>query len=113
MVDEDTLKKIQKKLQEEIDTIGYFMQEEMETGNEDTLYRQAKLFVFAKSIQTNLQSAFFWFNDDITEKFVNSFLNEKNFVEKLYTHLYENSGTELDLFMDRMVLLDNIKFYLK
>ena len=48
MVDKAEVKKISDKLQEEIDNISYYIQKEVETGTEETLYREAKLFVFAK-----------------------------------------------------------------
>ncbi len=114
MVDKIEIKKISDKLQEEIDNISYYIQKEVETGTEETLYREAKLFVFAKSIKNNLEN-FFIYNEkkgDIVDRFVETFLYEDNIVEKIYTYLYENNGTKYDLFMDKVRLLDSIEFFL-
>ena len=62
MVDKTDVKKIEDKLQDEIDNIAYYIQREVKTGTEETLYREAKLFVFAESIKNNLDN-FFIYNE--------------------------------------------------
>ena len=114
MVDKTDVKKIEDKLQDEIDNIAYYIQREVKTGIEETLYREAKLFVFAESIKNNLDN-FFIYNEKnsyIIDKFVETFLYENNIIEKIYTYLYESNGTKYDLFMDRVRLLDSIQFFL-
>ena len=114
MVDKTDIRNIDNKLQEEIDKIVFYIQREIQTGTEETLYRETKLFVFAKSIKNNLEN-FFIYNEkkgDIVDKFVEIFLYEDNIVEKIYTYLYENNGTKYDLFMDKVRLLDSIEFFL-
>ena len=48
------------------------MQREMETGTEDTLYRETKLFVFAKAIELNLENFLIYNekNQNLIEQFV-------------------------------------------
>ena len=111
MVDEEKIQELNNKIQKEIDEILYCLQTEIETGNEETIYRQAKLFVFAKSIKNNLKN-FFIYNEDMTDNFIKTFLYEDNIVEKFYVYLYEKNGTKYDLFMDRVRLLDSIEFFL-
>ena len=114
MVDKTDIRNIDNKLQEEIDKIVFYIQREIQTGTEETLYRETKLFVFAKSIKNNLEN-FFIYNEnkeDIINRFVETFLYENNIVEKIYTYLYESNGTKYDLFMDRVRLLDSIEFFL-
>lgn len=114
MVDKTDIQNIDNKLQEEIDKIVFYIQREIQTGTEETLYRETKLFVFAKSIKNNLEN-FFIYNEnkeDIINRFVETFLYEDDIVEKTYTYLYENNGTKYDLFMDRVRLLDSIEFFL-
>ena len=114
MVNKTDIKKIEDKLQDEIDNIAYYIQREVKTGTEETLYREAKLFVFAKSIKNNLDN-FFIYNEKnsyIIDKFTETFLYEDNIIEKIYTYLYESNGTKYDLFMDRVRLLDSIQFFL-
>lgn len=114
MVDKTDIQNIDNKLQEEIDKIVFYIQREIQTGTEETLYRETKLFVFAKSIKNNLEN-FFIYNENkeyIINRFVETFLYEDNIIEKIYTYLYENNGTKYDLFMDRVRLLDSIEFFL-
>lgn len=114
MVDKTDIQNIDNKLQEEIDKIVFYIQREIQTGTEETLYRETKLFVFAKSIKNNLEN-FFIYNEnkeDIINRFVETFLYEDDIVEKIYTYLYESNGTKYDLFMDRVRLLDSIEFFL-
>ena len=114
MIDKEELQKLNNKIQEEIDEILYCLQNEMETGNEETIYRQAKLFVFAKSIKNNLVNFFIYNenNQNIINSFIETFLYEDDIIEKIYTYLYENNGAKYDLFMDKVRLLDSIEFFL-
>lgn len=114
MIDKEELQKLNNKIQEEINEILYYLQNEMETGNEETIYRQTKLFVFAKSLKNNLEN-FFIYNEgkqEIINNFIETFLYEDNIIEKIYSYLYENNGTKYDLFMDRVKLLDSVEFFL-
>ena len=114
MIDEEELQKLNNKIQEEINEILYYLQNEMETGNEETIYRQTKLFVFAKSLKNNLKN-FFIYNEgkqEIINNFIETFLYEDNIIKKIYSYLYENNGTKYDLFMDRVRLLDSVEFFL-
>ena len=114
MVENDVLQNLKEKIREEIETIEGYMQREMETGTEDTLYRETKLFVFAKAIELNLENFLIYNkkNQNLIEKFVSSFLYEDNIIEKFYSYLYEKNGTKYDLFMDRVRLIDGIEFFL-
>ena len=90
MVENDVLQNLKEKIREEIETIEGYMQREMETGTEDTLYRETKLFVFAKAIELNLENFLIYNekNQNLIEKFVSSFLYEDNIIEKFYSYLY-------------------------
>lgn len=113
------IQKIKEKLQEEIDDILSNLKEEMKSGTEDTIYRNAKLFVFAKSIKTNIQGFTLELEKShLLNDFINSLENDENdhrgnFIETLYVWLYESNGTKYDLFMDRIRLLEYIEQFLK
>lgn len=116
-LENDNVTQIAEILQEEIDDIINNLRNEVQTGTEDTIYRNAKLLVFAKSIKTNLQGIMAELeNNNILNDFINyvKYNNTNdNFIERLYIWLYENNGTKYDLFMDRIRLLEYVIQFIK
>lgn len=116
-LENDNVTQVAEILQEEIDSILNDLRDEVQTGTEDTIYRNAKLLVLAKSIKTNLQGIMAELeNNNILNNFIDyvKYNNTNdNFIEKLYIWLYENNGTKYDLFMDRVRLLEYIIQFIK
>lgn len=116
-LENDNVTQVAEILQEEIDNIFNDLRNEVQTGTEDTIYRNAKLLVFAKSIKNNLQGIMAELeNNNILDDFINYVKYDNtndNFIERLYIWLYENNGTKYDLFMDRIRLLEYVIQFIK
>lgn len=85
-----------------------------ETTTEDDYYRKAKLFVFAKNIENNLDLYLSTNKEEIfiLEKFEQFFLNEEHAIEKIFSYLYE-TNKNTDCFMNKNKLLYSITFFLE
>ena len=108
------MKQIQNKLQNEIDEINGYIQREIETGTQDTLYRECKLFVFGKAVLNHIEN--FIINkeekgEDI-ENITDLFLKRKHIIEEIYSCLYEKNGTKYDLFMNKNEIIGGIEFFI-
>lgn len=115
MSKEEIMQQLKNKLQNEIDQIGGYIQREVESGTEDTLYRECKLFVFAKTILGNLDNFISYKeekNENI-ENLMNTLLFEDDIIETIYSYLYEKNGTKYDFFMDRVRVLESIDFFIQ
>lgn len=114
-MNEEIVQKLKAKLQDEIEQIGGYIQREIETGTEDTLYRECKLFVFAKTILGNLDNFIAHKeekNEDV-ESLINTLLFEEDIIETIYSYLHEKNGTKYDFFMDRVRVLESIDFFIQ
>mgnify|MGYP003295184564 CR=1 FL=1 len=106
------MKQIKNKLQEEIDTIQGYVQREVETGAEDTLYRECKLFVFAKSVYNHIEDFISNKEEKDTQVIIDMFLKRNNIIEEIYSFLYEKNGTKYDLFMNKDEIIGGIDFFI-
>jgi len=112
MINVFLIKQIKDKLQTEIETIGGYVQREVENGTENTLYRECKLFVFAKSIYNNIEEFINSKEEKDVQVIVDVFLKKENIIETIYSFLYEKNGTKYDLFMNKNEIIGGIDFFI-
>ena len=114
MNDEKIIKEIEYKIDCELDDIKDEIEKTMFYDEED-FYRELKVYVFVRSIKTNLQE-FFLYNKDnkkLTDDFIKTILNKNFKFEDIYTFLFENNGTKFDFFINKVEIFGNIEHFLK
>lgn len=113
MIEESVLLQLKGKIRHEIEETKQKMKKEIDVS-EMSFYRETKIFVYAKSIELNLEEiiAELENNKIILDKFINVFLKEDNIIEKLYMYLFENNGYKYDLFIKKQEVISCISFFL-
>lgn len=114
MNSEKTIKEIEFKINCELDDIKDEIEKRM-FCNEEDFYRELKVYVFVRSIKTNLQE-FFLYNKDnkkLIDNFIKTILDEDFKIEDIYAFLFENNGTKFDLFINKYEVFGNIEHFLQ